>query len=302
LSDPLPVLLVTGALGAGKTTLINGVLGANHGRKLVAIVNDFGAINIDEIILSSDGHPVYGLKNGCICCSLQGDLLRTIRNIVSFGRPVDGIVIEASGVSDPRGIIEALHDPVLHQVVRLDSVVTVIDVEDHDSADPLWMAQVRAADMIVATKVRNAARCALASLNDLLEAMHKTIAFIADADAVVPFELLFTGLPRRRQSGGTSSFLFQADDRFVQFEWSSQKSVSLAKFQSAIECLTPRLLRAKGFLSFEERPGDCLLFQLVGKRASLAPASRAIAGVHLAFIGKVGLLDVDQAKAVLGSM
>ena len=65
--EPVPILLVTGALGAGKTTLINAMLQAGHGRRLAAIVNDFGSINIDEVLLSGTGKPVYGLKNGCIC-------------------------------------------------------------------------------------------------------------------------------------------------------------------------------------------------------------------------------------------
>src|SRR5690606_19863347 len=94
-----------------------------------AIVNDFGSINIDAALISEDTEDVIGLKNGCICCSLQGDLLRTLKSVLSSSRQVDHIVIEASGVSDPQGIVEVLMDPVVREAVSLDAVVTVVDAE-----------------------------------------------------------------------------------------------------------------------------------------------------------------------------
>lgn len=302
MSDPVPILLVTGALGAGKTTLINGMLQAAHGRRLAAIVNDFGSINIDEILLSGVGRTIYGLKNGCICCSLQSDLLRTIRSVLTCGAPIDGIVIEASGVSDPRGIIEALHDPVLHASTRLDSVVGVVDAEDHDPADALWTVQVRAADFIVMTKIANARPESVERLREHLRDLQKAAVFTVDADAALPFELLFAGRPQRDRGSAALSFLLQGDDRFVEFEWSTERSVPLARFQAAIERLTPELLRAKGFLSLEERPGECLLFQLVGKSAGLSRVDRAVPGIQLAFIGRAGTLQIDRARAVLDAM
>lgn len=302
MSDLVPILLVTGALGAGKTTLINAMLQAGHGRRLAAVVNDFGSISIDEVLLSSAGKPVYGLKNGCICCSLQGDLLRTIRSVLTLDGPIDGIVIEASGVSDPRGIIEALHDPVLHQSIYLDSVIVVVDAEDEDWSDPLRETQVRAADFVVMSKVADAKADAMRQIRGRLQDLRKTSVFVADADAALPFELFFTGLPRRDRHAVVRSFLLQADDRFVEFEWSSERAVSAASFQAAIARLTPELLRAKGFLSFEDRPDECFLFQLVGKRASLVSTSPAVSGVQLVFIGRAGTLQVDRAKAVLEAM
>ncbi|WP_155982353.1 GTP-binding protein [Xanthobacter sp. 126] len=86
---PVPVVVVAGALGAGKTSLINAMLGGDLKLSLAVIVNDFGAIATDETILSATGLPVFALKNGCICCSLQGDLLRTLAGVLSAGRPID---------------------------------------------------------------------------------------------------------------------------------------------------------------------------------------------------------------------
>lgn len=300
MSEPVPILLVTGALGAGKTTLINAMLQAGHGRRLAAIVNDFGSINIDEVLLSGTGKPVYGLKNGCICCSLQGDLLRTIHSVVTCGKPIDGIVIEASGVSDPRGIIEALHDPVLHQSIHLDSVIAVVDAEDKDWADPLRETQVRTSDFVVVNKVADAD--AMEQIQARLRDLAKSSVFAVDADFSLPFELFFTGSPRRDRHPVARSFLHRADDRFVEFEWSSERGVSAARFQAAIARLAPELLRAKGFLSFEDRPDEHFLFQLVGRRASLLPTAAAPPGTQLVFIGRAGTLEVDRAKAVLHAM
>ena len=125
----VPILLVTGFLGSGKTTFINDLLHREHGKRIAAIVNDFGAINIDEALLESATDEVIGLKNGCICCTLQGDLLRTLKQVLVGAAP-DLIVIEASGVSDPQGIIDAVMDPVLWPAVLLDSVICVVDVPD----------------------------------------------------------------------------------------------------------------------------------------------------------------------------
>lgn len=299
---PVPVLLVTGGLGAGKTTLINALLSAGHGLALTVVVNDFGAINIDETILSATGQPMYGLKNGCICCSLQGDLLRTLRTILSVRAAPDAIVIEASGVSDPRGIIEALYDPVLREAVRLDAVVTVIDAEEYDPTDALWRVQVRAADFVCLAKTENVAARDLAALRAILEPMHKTLVFVADAEGGVPLDLLLDRERRNPEDRSSGDQLLIKDDRFVRLEWSSPTPISLQGFQAAIQSLAPQLARAKGFLSVTEHPEQAFLFQLVGRRASLTPTRAAFVGAQLVFIGKSELFDVSRATSELESI
>lgn len=299
---PVPVLLVAGALGAGKTTLINALLSADHGLALAVVVNDFGAINIDEAILSATGQPVYGLKNGCICCSLQGDLLRTLRLILAVRAAPDAIVIEASGVSDPRGIIAALFDPVLREAVQLDAVVTVIDAEEYDRADALWMAQVRAADFVCLAKTGTLPASDLAALRAILAPMHKALVFAADADGGVPLAVLFDRGRRNTSERKVDHLPPLKDDRFVRFEWSSLTPMSLQRFQAMIQALAPQLARAKGFLSVTEHPEQALLFQLVGRRASLMPVRAPRGGTHLVFIGKTGLFDVAGMTSALESI
>lgn len=299
---PVPVLLVTGALGAGKTTLINAILRADHGLSLAAVVNDFGAINIDEAILSATGQPVYGLRNGCICCSLQGDLLRTLRAILSVRAAPDAIVIEASGVSDPRGIIEALFDPVLFGVLRLDAVVTVVDAEDHDPADALWAAQLRAADIVVLAKTAAVGPDGLAAIRAILASMHKSLVLVADDQGGVPTDLLLDRHDRHPEAPTHGDGGPIADGRFLRLVWSSSTPLSLPHFQATIQSLAPQLARAKGFLSIRERPGEGFLFQLVGRRASLSPAASPVTGTHLVLIGRAEQFDAGRASAALESM
>ncbi len=114
----VPVLVVSGFLGAGKTTFINRLLARSEGRRISAIVNDFGAINIDAELIADAADTVVGLKNGCICCSLQGDLLRTLKLVLSQPVKPDHIIVEASGVADPRGIVDALMDAIRRRCRR----------------------------------------------------------------------------------------------------------------------------------------------------------------------------------------
>jgi len=299
-NSPVPVLLVTGALGAGKTTLINALLKADHGLGLAAIVNDFGSINIDEAILSASGQPVYGLANGCICCSLQGDLLRTLRAILSVRSP-DAIVIEASGVSDPRGIIETLCDPMLRASVVLDAVVAVVDAEDFDPASDLWIAQVWAADFVALSKIETASADNLVRVRSLLESMRKAHVFPADEVFGVPANILLGSWSSRGDVRQLDDGPRIRDDRFVRLEWSSPAPIPMHLFQSTIELLAPGLVRAKGYVSTTDRD-QAYLFQLVGSRASLTPVTSPIGGVQLVLIGEAGVLDVQAARSGLGLM
>src|SRR5215212_8102379 len=124
---PVPILLVTGFLGAGKTTVVNHLLAHAEGRRIAAVVNDFGAINIDAELIAGASDGVVSLTNGCICCSLQGDLLRTLAGILRCNPRPDNIVIETSGVADPADIVRNLMDPVIWKEAPLETVLCVMD-------------------------------------------------------------------------------------------------------------------------------------------------------------------------------
>ena len=167
---PVPILLVTGFLGAGKTTVVNHLLAHAEGRRIAAVVNDFGAINIDAELIAGASDGVVSLSNGCICCSLEGDLLRTLATLLRRDPRPEFIVIETSGVADPSDIVRNLMDPVIWREAPLETVLCVVDattpLERFD--DALLRAQLRMADVVALSKLDLAdaagrARCAMSS-------------------------------------------------------------------------------------------------------------------------------------------
>jgi len=297
----VPVLLITGALGAGKTTLINRLLSEPGGRRLAAVVNDFGAIDIDAALLADVSDDVVSLKNGCICCSLQADLLSTLSQLVRRVPVLDGIVIETSGVSNPADIIRCLMDPVIWKAAPLDAVLTVVDArmlvdEPACMDDALWRAQLQASDFVVLSKsdLLDPAeqRQALAALRS-----RKPEHLIHEADnGGVPAELLFSSA---LHSPDTFRPL-RTDGTLPQFQtvsWTSPSPLSIDSFQALVARFSPALVRAKGLVLFRERPQELTLFQLVGTRAALSPAPAQAQGdraSRIVFIARAGALAEEH--------
>ena len=169
----IPVTVLTGYLGAGKTTLLNRILAGNHGRRYAVIVNEFGAVGIDHELVGRRsaaaelGAPLGGevlhsdeelfeMNNGCICCTVRGDLIRTLRELLQRPGRFDAIVVETTGLADPGPVAQTFFvDPWLRERVRLDSITTLVDAR-HFGAQRLAsreaVEQVAFADQIVLNK------------------------------------------------------------------------------------------------------------------------------------------------------
>ncbi|NVN11705.1 GTP-binding protein, partial [Nguyenibacter vanlangensis] len=126
----VPVVVVGGFLGAGKTSLINRIVNRCAPLRLSVLVNDFGALAIDSDLIEQAGERIVTLKNGCVCCSLQGDLLASIRVVLSRPDPPDAVLVECSGVSRIGAVRDALLDPVIWRAAALEAVVCVADAAD----------------------------------------------------------------------------------------------------------------------------------------------------------------------------
>ena len=156
----IPVTVLTGFLGAGKTTLLNRILSEDHGRRYAVIVNEFGEIGIDgELIVGAD-EELFEMNNGCVCCTVRGDLIRTVQGLLRRSgegpAPFDSIIVETTGLADPGPVAQTFFvDPVLQAGTRLDSVTTVVDARHilQRLADTREAAeQVAFADQIVLNK------------------------------------------------------------------------------------------------------------------------------------------------------
>ncbi len=148
--------ILTGFLGAGKTTLLNHLLGQAEGERIAVIVNEYGEVGIDGQLVVETAETVVELNNGCICCTVRGDLVAAIGDLLASGRAIDRMIIETSGLADPAPVIQSfVLDDVLRSHVELDAIVTVVDARhfhlqsQHDEA----REQVAFADIVLVNKI-----------------------------------------------------------------------------------------------------------------------------------------------------
>jgi len=299
---PVPILLVAGFLGAGKTTVVNHLLAHAQGRRIAAMVNDFGAINIDAELIAGARDGVVSLANGCICCTLEGDLLRTLATLLRRDPKPEYIVIETSGIADPADIVRNLMDPVIFREAPLETVLCVVDATQPLAKldDALLKSQLRAADIVALSKVDLVDEVARAKLHDAVRALRPAAVVVDAINGDVPTALLFPAdldhVPRE------VSPRRPAEDRFETLSSTSDRPLSLPKLQAAIARLAPKLARAKGLFETVEQPGRQMVFQLAGGRATLVPGGALVEGVprvRMVFIAEIGVLSREEIEVVM---
>jgi G3E family GTPase len=126
--ERIPVTVLTGYLGAGKTTLLNRILSEDHGQRFAVIVNEFGEIGIDNDLIIGAGEEVFEMNNGCVCCTVRGDLIRIIEGLLKRRSKFDAILVETTGLADPAPVAQTFFiDADVRKAARLDAVVTIAD-------------------------------------------------------------------------------------------------------------------------------------------------------------------------------
>jgi G3E family GTPase len=157
MSDKIPVTVLTGYLGAGKTTLLNRILTEPHGKRYAVIVNEFGEIGIDNDLVVNTDEEVFEMNNGCICCTVRGDLIRIMDGLMKRKGKFDAIIVETTGLADPAPVAQTFFmDQDVSDAARLDAVVTVADAKwlsDRLKDAPEAKSQIAFADVIVLNKI-----------------------------------------------------------------------------------------------------------------------------------------------------
>ncbi len=130
LSTKIPVTVLTGYLGAGKTTLLNRILSEDHGKKYAVVVNEFGEVGIDNDLIVGADEEVFEMNNGCVCCTVRGDLIRVLSGLMKRKGRFDGIIVETTGLADPAPVAQTFFvDDDVRARTELDSVTTVVDAK-----------------------------------------------------------------------------------------------------------------------------------------------------------------------------
>ena len=175
-ASKIPVTVLTGYLGAGKTTLLNRILSEDHGKKYAVIVNEFGEIGIDNDLIVGADEEVFEMNNGCICCTVRGDLVRIMDGLMKRKGKFDAIIVETTGLADPAPVAQTFFvDEDVQKNARLDAVVTVADAKwlsDRLKDAPEAKNQIAFADVIVLNKTDLVTKPELAEVEARIRAIN----------------------------------------------------------------------------------------------------------------------------------
>ena len=175
-ASKIPVTVLTGYLGAGKTTLLNRILSENHGKKYAVIVNEFGEIGIDNDLIIGADEEVFEMNNGCVCCTVRGDLVRILDGLMKRKGKFDAIIVETTGLADPAPVAQTFFvDEDVQKNARLDAVVTVADAKwlsDRLKDAPEAKNQIAFADVIVLNKIDLVSKAELAEVEARIRAIN----------------------------------------------------------------------------------------------------------------------------------
>ena len=278
MTDKTPVTVLTGYLGAGKTTLLNRILTEDHGKKYAVIVNEFGEVGIDNDLIVGADEEVFEMNNGCVCCTVRGDLIRVLSGLMKRKGKFDAIIVETTGLADPGPVAQTFFvDDDVKRATRLDAIVTVVDAKHlparlSDSSEA--QEQIAFADIIVLNKMDLVTPEQADEVERRIRAINPTVEIRRATKSDIPVESVIgrDAFNLERILEREPEFLSGEDEHshdseVLSVSFEVDKPVDEAKFNAWIsEVLATQgqdLLRTKGILYYKGQEGRRFAFQAV---------------------------------------
>lgn len=297
-TSPIPIATIGGFLGSGKTTLVNRILKDSSNRRIVIFVNDFGELNIDYDLIETVEEDRISLSNGCVCCTLNNDLLESVVDYCRHPDRPDAFVVEASGIADPRSLDHSIFSLVSAGFVQFDSRTYVLDTDRFGTLDyadtELLVDHAVTSDLILMNKVDLATNSQRDTLRTLLTRSAPRGTILETSHAAIPMELLFGGQSLSEQG---QSHPVTLDHGFE--SWSTRVDTLLDKdrFLAFLPTLSSMALRAKGRLFFANAPEIPVKFDLVGGRHTFELMGGSDDGYISSFVA-IGRTEVFRTEAL----
>lgn len=285
IENRVPVTIISGFLGSGKTTFLNKVLHGEHGLRVAVLVNDFGEINIDSELLVDFEEDTIQLSNGCICCNISGDLLKQIELLLTKEEKPEYILIETSGVSDPSAIVQTLSLPVVQALMYIDSIVTIVDAEKILTLEGLdtdvAVNQIRSAGIIVLNKVDLISDGEIPVITEMLNDISPgvrvletrycdiSLEIVAGVGSLAPKVETEEQLKAIHVHSATEAVNHDHGSVYYTYTYETVEPFYLRSFYRALRDLPNAIYRAKGFLFLKEFPKNRGILHIVGKRADV---------------------------------
>ena len=237
LDDRVPVTVLTGFLGSGKTTLLNRILTENHGKRIAIIENEFGEIGIDhELVISSD-EEIFEMNNGCICCTVRGDLIRILGNLMKRRDKFDYIMIETTGLADPGPVAQTFFmDDEMQRQLKLDGVITLVDTKhivQHIDTSEEVQGQIAFADVILLNKTDLVTPAELAELEARLRGMNRAAKVYHTQDARIEMDKVLN------VGGFDLNRALETDAKFLEleypFEWAGVYQLAPGRYELVLQ-------------------------------------------------------------------
>jgi len=237
INEKVPVTILTGFLGSGKTTLLNRILSEEHGKRIAVIENEYGEVGIDQGLVINADEEVFEMSNGCICCTVRGDLIRVLGNLMKRRDKFDYVLVETTGLADPGPVAQTFFmDEEISSEFTLDGIVTLVDAAHIDQQlgrSDESSEQVAFADVLVLNKTDLVSDDALDNLESRLRDMNRMTRIIRAEKAEVPIETVLN------LSAFDLDQILKRRPTFLEpeypFEWSGVYELEPGKYELKLE-------------------------------------------------------------------